>query len=104
MLCTTTLLLIWSDNMQQANKAPKKKPSLMIRVSQEAANRLEAETLRRSIRGGIVLSRSKVLDDLIMEHFPESTAPLIDSDTEKTGVTDKDDVNQETDSTGKKKP
>lgn len=90
--------------MKQGNKTPKKLPSLMIRVSQEAANRLEAETLRRSIKLGLVLSRSKVLDDFILEHFPASNAPLIDEDTEKTGVKFKDEVNQKTDSTGEKKP
>lgn len=83
--------------MSQSKKAPKKLPSMMVRVSQEAANRLEAETLRRSIRGGIVLSRSKVLDDLILAQFPPADHPLID-DTENEGVIS--EVTEKTDTTG----
>lgn len=74
----------------------------MIRVSQEAANRLEAETLRRSIKSGLVLARSNVLDQFIIEHFPPADAPLIEPDTENEGVNI--EVNQTTDDNGKEKP
>jgi hypothetical protein len=90
--------------MKQVNKAPKKKPSLMIRVTQEASNRLEAETLRQSIEVGLVLSRSGVLNDFILEHFPESSAPLFDGDTGRKRGNRTHVVNQESDSKGKGKP
>lgn len=86
--------------MSQSKKSPKKLPSLMIRVSQEAANRLEAETLRRSIKEGIVQARSSVLDSFILKHLPPADSPLMDIDKDQKGV--EIEVDQETDNDGEK--
>lgn len=62
------------------NKVDKISP--VVRLTQEAVERLEAETIRKSVRAKRVLTKGEVLSALIMSKFPESSAPLMEQNGE----------------------
>jgi len=73
------------------NKVDKISP--VVRLTQEAVERLEAETIRKSVKAKRVLTKGEVLSALIMVNFPESSAPLMEQygehEIEKSENTDK---------------
>jgi hypothetical protein len=62
------------------NKVDKISP--VVRLTQEAVERLEAETIRKSVRAKRVLTKGEVLSALIMSNFPLSSAPLMEHNGE----------------------
>lgn len=67
------------------------KISPVVRLSQEAVERLEAETIRKSVRSGRVLTKGEVNSALILANFPPASAPLMDNgehEIEKSENTD----------------
>ena len=60
------------------------KISPVVRLSQEAVERLEAETIRKSVRSGRVLTKGEVNSALILANFPPASAPLMDLNGDNT--------------------
>lgn len=88
------------------DKQPKELAPTVVRIGQEAANRLEAEQIRRSIRAmkegkRANIKKGEILDELILSSIPPADSSLIDNDTESGELFN---VTGEQDSTGNKQP